>query len=63
MPVLDSCVTSAFEPGNIGASSGTQPIVIRPGSIYDPNDYDPDAIELYSMDYRWFYNSSYIGAF
>ena len=62
MPVLDNCVTSNFEPGNIGASSGTTPIVIRPGTIYDPDDYEPDEVD-YSMHYQRFYNSAYIGAF
>ena len=62
MPVLDSCITSRFEPGNIGASSGTTPIIIRPGTIYDPDDVLPDDAE-YSMNYSLFYNSGYIGAF
>jgi len=62
MPVLDSCVTSLYEPGNIGASSGSTPIVIRPGTIYDPEDYPAETIE-WSMVYSRFYNSAYVGAF
>ncbi len=31
MPVLDGCINSIFEPGNIGSSSGTPPTVITPG--------------------------------
>jgi hypothetical protein len=61
MPVLDSCVTSNFEPGNIGASIGTEPIVIRPGTIYDPDDYPFDDIE-YSLHFQRFYNFAYYGA-
>ena len=60
MPVLDNCVTSNFEPGNIGASSGTEPIVIRPGTIYDPDDYPADEVE-WSLNFSRFYNSAYLG--
>ncbi len=30
MPILDGCINSVFEPGNIGSSSGTPPTVIYP---------------------------------
>lgn len=59
MPLLDSCITSIFEPGNIGASPGTPPTVIVPGSSLDPGTYDPDAV-TYSLDFSKFYNSGYL---
>lgn len=63
MPILDSCINSIYEPGNIGSSSGETPTVITPGSLLDPDTYDPDAIDPYSLDFSKFYNSPYIGAF
>jgi hypothetical protein len=62
MPLLDSCVNSVFEPGNIGSSSGETPTTVRPGSIYTPDDYPFDTVD-YSLNYSRFYNSLYIGAF
>ncbi len=62
MPLLDSCITSVFEPGNIGASSGTTPTVITPGSLYTPATYNPLTV-TYSLNFSRFYNSPYIGAF
>ena len=62
MPLLDSCVNSVFEPGNIGSSSGTTPVVIIPGSLLPPESYDPGAV-TYSLDFSKFYNSPYMGAF
>ena len=59
MPLLDHCITALYEPGNIGASIGTTPVVIRPGTIYTPGDYDPDSIE-YGLVYSRFYNSGYL---
>lgn len=61
MPTLDSCINNMWEPGNIGASSGEPPTVIRPGSLLDPDNYDPDAV-TYSLDFSKFYNSPYTGA-
>ena len=61
MPLLDDCVNSVYEPGNIGASSGTLPTIIRPGSIYSPDDYPLDV--EWSMNYSRFYDSAYVGAF
>jgi hypothetical protein len=60
-PLLDSCITSVFEPGHIKASSGTPPTIIRPGTIYTPDDYPLDA--EWSMNYSRFYDSAYTGAF
>jgi hypothetical protein len=62
MPVLDDCVTSAYEPGNIGASTGAPPVIITPGTLYTPETYDPATVE-YSLNFSRFYNSAYIGAF
>lgn len=56
MPTLDSCINSVYEPGNIGSSSGTPPVVISPGSLLDPETYDPTAV-TYSHDFSKFYNS------
>jgi hypothetical protein len=62
MPLLDHCITSVYEPGNIGASSGEPPTIIRPGTLYDPDDYPADDVE-WSMNYTRFYDSAYVGAF
>ncbi len=62
MPILDSCINDIFEPGNIGASTGTTPTVITPGSLLDPGTYDPETVS-YSLDFSKFYDSPYIGAF
>lgn len=59
MPVLDFCITATFEPGNIGASSGTPPVIIHGGSLYTPEDYNPDTVD-YSLDYSKFYDSGYL---
>lgn len=61
MPTLDSCINSVFEPGNIGSSIGTTPVVITPGSLYTPDDYPVDTVE-YSLKFTLFYNSMYVGA-
>ncbi|MGX1322681.1 hypothetical protein AB7M17_006134 [Bradyrhizobium sp. USDA 377] len=55
MPILDNCVGSVYEPGNIGSSIGTTPVVITPGSLLNPDDYDPSAV-TYSLDFSKFYN-------
>jgi hypothetical protein len=55
MPTLDTCINAIFEPGNIGSSSGTTPVVVTPGSLYDPETYDPLAV-TYSHDFSKFYN-------
>ncbi len=62
MPVLDSCINAIFEPGNIGSSSGETPTVIRPGTVYTPDDYPVDTVE-YSWNFSRFYNFIYIGGF
>lgn len=61
MPLLDYCINAIFEPGNIGSSSGITPTVIIPGTLLDPDTYDPDAV-TYSLDFSKFYNSAYMGA-
>jgi len=61
MPTLDNCINDIFEPGNIGSSIGTPPLVIRPGTIYLPDDYPVDTVE-YSLIFSRFYNSFYLGA-
>ncbi len=43
MPLLDSCINSIFEPGNIGSSSGLPPTVITPG-------YTPPAPSFLTAD-------------
>jgi hypothetical protein len=58
MPLLDNCITAIFEPGNIGASSGEPPTVIRPGTIYNPDDYPVDSV-VWSLDFSKFYDSAY----
>lgn len=60
MPTLDNCINSVFEPGNIGSSSGTTPVVITPGSLLDPDNYDP-AVQTYSLDASKFYDFFYFG--
>ncbi len=55
MPLLDGCINSIFEPGNIGSSTGTPPTVISPGSSLDPDTYDPAAV-TYSHQFQFFYN-------
>lgn len=62
MPSLDSCINSVYEPGNIGSSPGTPPTVIRPGTLYTPDDYPFDTIQ-YSWNFNRFYNFSYMGMF
>lgn len=59
MPVLDTCISNIFEPGNIGASSGSTPVAPVVPSLEDPDTYDPDAM-TYSLDYSKFYNSGYL---
>jgi hypothetical protein len=55
---LDSCISSVYEPGNIPASSGLDPVrVVPPPDI--PDDYDPAAV-VYSLDYTKLYNSCYL---
>jgi hypothetical protein len=61
MPLLDSCVTALFEPGNIGSSPGEPPTTIRPGTVYTPEDYPIDTIE-WSLVFSRFYVSAYLGA-
>jgi hypothetical protein len=61
MPILDNCIGSVFEPGNIGASAGAPPTVIVPGSLFPPDDYDPAAV-TYSLDFSKFYDFAYAGA-
>ncbi len=56
MPTLDSCVNAVFEPGNIGSSIGTTPVVIGFGSLLDPSTYDPTTV-TYSHQFQLFYNS------
>jgi hypothetical protein len=62
MPILDSCITSVFEPGFTGASSGATPTVVTPGSLYTPDTYDPETV-TYSLDFSKFYNFPYYGMF
>jgi len=59
MPLLDSCINAVYEPGNIGASVGTPPVIIHRGSIYGPDDY-PDDVE-WSLNFTRVYNSAYLG--
>jgi nucleoside-diphosphate-sugar epimerase len=58
LPILDDCITNIYEPGNIGADSGTPPLVIRPGTLYSPDDYPIDSVE-YSWVFSRFYDSMY----
>lgn len=62
MPTLDNCISSIYEPGNIGASVGEVPTTVRPGTLYSPDDYPVDSVE-YSLNFSRFYNSAYLGAF
>lgn len=62
MPTLDHCINSVYEPGNIGSSSGETPVVIRPGTLYTPNNYPVDSVE-YSLNFSRFYDSAYLGMF
>lgn len=62
MPLLDNCITAIFEPGNIGASAGEPPTVIRPGTIYDPGNYPAGDVE-WSLNFSRFYDSAYLGVF
>jgi hypothetical protein len=59
MPLLDNCITSLYEPGNIGASPGEPPTIVRPGTIYSPDDYPTDDVE-YSWNFSRFYDSMYL---
>lgn len=61
MPTLDYCIANIYEPGNIGASSGSTPVSPTVPSLEDPDNYDPDAM-TYSYDTSKFYNSFYPGA-
>lgn len=59
MPSLDSCINDVYEAGNIGASSGEPPTIISPGSLLDPDTYDPESV-TYSHKFQFFYNSGSI---
>lgn len=59
MPTLDICINDIFEDGNIPADSGETPVPVIAGTLLDPDDYDPDAIE-YSLNHTRFYNSMYL---
>ncbi len=59
MPILDDCINSTYEPGNIGSSIGTPPIVIHLGSLYPPDAYPVDEVE-WSLDYSRVYDSGYL---
>jgi hypothetical protein len=59
MPTPDLCIAGIYEPGNIGSSVGEPVTVPVAGSLLDPSDYDPDAVE-YSLDFTKFYNSGYL---
>jgi hypothetical protein len=61
MPLLDDCITALFEPGNIGASPGEPPTIIRRGTLYTPDDYPIDSIE-WSLNFSRFYDLAYMGA-
>jgi hypothetical protein len=58
MPLLDDCITAIFEPGNIGSSAGEPPTVIRPGTIYNPEDFPADTVD-WSLNFSRFYDSAY----
>jgi hypothetical protein len=62
MPLLDNCITDLYEPGNIGASPGEPPTIVRPGTIYSPDNYPTDDVD-YSLNFSRFYDSMYLGAF
>ncbi len=59
MASFDTCINATFEPGNIGSSIGTTPVVISPGSLYNPESYDPDVL-VYSYDFTKFYNFAHL---
>lgn len=61
MPTLDSCISGTYTPGNIGASSGQEPVQPTVPSLLDPETYDPEAV-THSLDFSKFYNSFYMGA-
>ncbi len=61
MPTLDFCINAIFEPGNIGASPGEPPTIIRVGTLYTPDSYPFDSI-TYLLDFSKFYDSMYLGA-
>jgi hypothetical protein len=58
MPTLGNCINATFEPGNIGSSSGTTPVVVTLGSLFTPDDYNPDTV-TYSLDFSKFYDVMY----
>lgn len=60
MPVLDACITATFEPGNIGSSVGTPPVIIRMSSLYPSDDYPVDSVP-YELDFSKVYDSMYLG--
>ena len=59
MPVLDGCINAVFEPGAIGASSGTPPVIIRMTSLYPPDEVPVDGV-TYSLDFSKSYDSGYL---
>jgi hypothetical protein len=58
MPILDNCINSQYEPGNIGSSIGTTPTIITVGTLYSPDSYPFDTV-TYSLDFSKFYDSMY----
>lgn len=58
MPLVDNCIATIFEPGNIGASSGTRPTVIRLPSLYPPDAYPAEDVQ-WSYDFSKVYDSAY----
>jgi hypothetical protein len=58
MPILDNCINSQYEPGNIGSSSGTAPTIITVGTLYSPDSYPFDTV-TYLLDFSKFYDSMY----
>lgn len=58
MPLLDSCINSVFEPGNIGASAGAPPVIIYVNTLYTPDDYPIDDVQ-WSFNFSRFYDSAY----
>jgi hypothetical protein len=61
MPLLDSCVNSVYEPGNIGSSPGEPPTTVRVATLYTPDNYPVDTVE-WSLIFSRFYDSAYLGA-
>lgn len=57
---LDSCISSTYEDGNIAASSGETPVRVVLPPAADPEDYDPDDVGDYSLNYTKFWNSGYL---